>query len=344
MWKNTGGAREISPYVLELLEMKDPRIVIVETSATGQLPVFEAGSNPLQEHAITQTWPADPLGEAHRIRLLAAASEASGQAGPNSKPKLQELGEAGKSEEHQLAKRFNQEINSLVLEAQLAEEKSNEVKLPVRIPASRFKDFINDSEAVAETFRRPIPERPFEATMTGTLFHSWVEQRFGIVASTEVIDQEPEQYEGYADFSSEKLEDLQENFENSRFATLRAREIETEIQVTIEQNTFICKIDAVFDVAPDDPELPGMLIEIVDWKTGEPPKTIEEESERALQLALYRMAYSRRHNIPEDNISVCLYYVGANKVLRPKVLGAAEVIDSWKQVLARFESRETKNQ
>lgn len=344
MWKNTGGAREISPYVLELLEMKDPRIVIVETSATGQLPVFEADSNPLQEHAITQTWPADPLGEAHRIRLVAAASEASGQAGPNSKPKLQELGEAGKSEEHQLAKRFNQEINSLVLEAQLAEQKSNEVKLPVRIPASRFKDFINNSEEVAETFRRPIPERPFEATMTGTLFHSWVEQRFGLVASTEVIDQEPEQFEGYADFSSEKLEDLQENFENSRFATLRAREIETEIQVTIEQNTFICKIDAVFDVAPDDPELPGMLIEIVDWKTGEPPKTIEEESERALQLALYRMAYSRRHNIPEDKISVCLYYVGANKVLRPKVLSATEVIDSWKQVLARFESRETKNQ
>jgi len=124
---------------------------------------------------------------------------------------------------------------------------------------------------------------------------------------------------------------------------MKVREIETEIQVTIDQNTFICKIDAVFDVPENDPELPGKKIEIVDWKTGAPPATPEEEAERALQLALYRMAYAIRHNIDEESIAVCLYYVNADKIVRPKVLNSSEVIETWKKVLASFESEEPAN-
>jgi DNA helicase-2/ATP-dependent DNA helicase PcrA len=339
VWKNSGGARELSPYVLELLELADKRIV-VSGSATGQLPVFDTDTNPLEEHAITQTWPADPLGEAHRIKVVAAAEAAKKHSSKDSARELKSLGEQGETDAHKFAKRINSEIGSLVLEAQLAESRSNRVKLPVRIPASQFKDFVKSPKDVAEKFRRPLPERPFEATMTGTLFHSWVEQRFGIVATTEVIDGIAEVLEQIEDASSEKLETLQANFEKSRFASMKAREIETEIQVTIDQNTFICKIDAVFDVPENDPELPGKRIEIVDWKTGAPPDTPEEEAERALQLALYRMAYAIRHNIDEESIAVCLYYVNADKIVRPKVLNSSEVIETWKKVLASFESEE----
>ncbi len=339
VWKNSGGARAISPYVLELLDMRDSRI-LVAGAENGELPVYLSDTNPLQEHAITQTWPADPLGEAHRLKVVAAAAEAKKQTTNDSAKRLKELGEESKGESSLLARRINHEIGSLVLEAQLAESRSNRVKLPVRIPASQFKEFVKSPQDVASKFRRPLPERPFEATMTGTLFHSWVEQRFGMVATTEVIDDVAEALQQIEDEAPEKLETLQANFEKSRFATLKAREIETEIQVTIAQNTFICKIDAVFDVPENDPELPGKKIEIVDWKTGAPPATPAEEAERALQLALYRMAYSKRHNIDENLIAVCLYYVNADKIVRPQVLSSSEVIETWNAVLATFETEE----
>ena len=342
VWKNSGGARTISPYVLELLDMRDSRIQ-VRGSETGEIPVYPSDTNPLQEHAITQTWPADPLGEAHRLKVVAAADEAKKQTTKDSAKRLEQLGQESKSESSLLARRINQEISSLVLEAQLAETRSNKVKLPVRIPASQFKDFVKAPQDVAAKFRRPLPERPFEATMTGTLFHSWVEQRFGMVATTEVIDDVADALQQIEDAAPEKLETLQANFENSRFATLKAREIETEIQVTIGQNTFICKIDAVFDVPENDPDLPGKKIEIVDWKTGAPPATPGEEAERALQLALYRMAYSIRHNIDENLIAVCLYYVNADKIVRPQVLSSSEVIETWNAVLATFKNEESEN-
>ena len=224
----------------------------------------------------------------------------------------------------------------MVHEAQVLESNASRVKLPVRIPASRFKDFVKDPQAMAEKFRRPVPEKPYLATMTGTLFHTWVEQRYGLVANTEVLDSLGDLIDELEVQSPDALEALQANFDKSRWATMTAREVESEIQVTIDQNTFICKIDAVFDVAPDDRDLPGKTIEIVDWKTGVPPQGDEEIAERALQLALYRMAYSLRHGIPEDQIAVCLYYVADDVVLRPEVLTIEEVKAKWRGVLESF--------
>ena len=40
------------------------------------------------------------------------------------------------------------------------------------------------------------------------------------------------------------------------------------------------------------------FVEIIDWKTGKKPKDAKDEELRALQLALYRMAYSRFSGIP----------------------------------------------
>ena len=67
-------------------------------------------------------------------------------------------------------------------------------------------------------------------------------------------------------------------------------------------------------------------------------KTPEEIAERALQLALYRMAYARRHDIPEEQISVCLYYVAENVTLRPEVLTSDELIALWNSVLENLET------
>ncbi len=347
MWKAKGAERKPSPYLLELLETKDARIEVVQNPGSFEVPAYDSQANPLVEHALTQEWPMDPLGEAHRIKVIKAAEEARLHATAEATDKMADLAKAKSASLESLDKQqleakskeisveqLNREIDVLVDEAATLEETAHLVKLPVRIPASRFKDFVKDPKVMAEKYRRALPERPFVATVTGTLFHSWVEQRYGLVATTEIVDAHDERLREFEDLPEQLLPDLQANFEKSRWAKLTAREVETEIQVTLKSNTFICKIDAVFDVAADDQELQGKTIEIVDWKTGEPPKDDEEVADRALQLALYRMAYSKRHSIPEDEISVCLYYVAHDVVLRPDVLSIEQVQAKWDEVLA----------
>jgi DNA helicase-2/ATP-dependent DNA helicase PcrA len=331
VFKSLSTEQSPSNYLLEVVNTLDPRVKVVNGLEPFVLPDYEGMSNPLAENSLTAEWPSDPLGERHRIRVEAAAHLVS-----DAKASSESLD--AKGADLDLIRSINGDIDALINEVVVRENTAHQVRLPVRIPASRFKDFVKDAEQLAEKFRRPMPEKPYEATMTGTLFHLWVEQRFGLTANTELIDSGESGLERIDEMSPEVLEKLQTNFEASRWARARAREIETEIQVTIGENTFICKIDAVFDVGAEDSELDGALVEIVDWKTGVSPQTAEEEHERALQLALYRMAYSQRHGIDEDKISVCLYYVAENRILRPKVLNSKELIETWMRVLDTFET------
>ena len=111
---------------------------------------------------------------------------------------------------------------------------------------------------------------------------------------------------------------LQENFLRSEWASLQPIEVETEIDFADDSlladgrpHVIICKLDAVYRREDRDGR-----IEIVDWKTGRPPRTPAERQERMLQLELYRRAYARRHGVPEGEIDVALYYVADDLVLR----------------------------
>jgi DNA helicase-2/ATP-dependent DNA helicase PcrA len=104
-------------------------------------------------------------------------------------------------------------------------------------------------------------------------------------------------------------------------------EIEREIQLTIGENTFICKLDAVFETATG--------FEIVDWKTGKAPKDEADEKLKTLQLALYRLAYSRFTGIPLEKIEVSFYFVAENKEIKPTQIPAeAELLKLWSEVSA----------
>jgi DNA helicase-2/ATP-dependent DNA helicase PcrA len=119
-------------------------------------------------------------------------------------------------------------------------------------------------------YRRPLPEQPYKQTMAGTLFHAWVEQRFGVLSASDELDAIELSKDG--DQTQKTVEELREIFENSRFAKMTPHSIEAEIQVTIKGNTFICKLDAVFKT--------DCGYEIVDWKTGKPPVGDKEIAER----------------------------------------------------------------
>lgn len=87
----------------------------------------------------------------------------------------------------------------------------------------------------------------------------------------------------------------------------------------------ICKLDAVYRRADR-----GGRIEIVDWKTGKAPRTADEREERMLQLALYRLAYHRRFDVPLEEIDVALYYVADDLIIRgDRVYSEEELFQRW---------------
>ncbi|MEN9748512.1 MAG: hypothetical protein RLZZ603_1204 [Actinomycetota bacterium] len=281
--------------------------------------------NPLEQNEVTKQWPLDPLGENHGARvsqsrnLVLEALKASAVSGG-----------IGATEIDQ--------IELLLRERETRIQSKSLVPLPVRINASGFKDYLLNPEEAAERMLRPVPQKPYQATRAGTVFHSIMEQRNASLVR--LLTQDPEL--DIAD-ESERLwarelssgdlaqhqvtvEELQANFASSRWAERVAVEAETEIQLAVGSNIFVCKIDAVF--LNDD----GTL-EIVDWKTGAAPADETELFERSLQLSLYRLAFATLRNIPVEKIRASFYYVSENREVEPKeFLTLNQLRERWQNV------------
>ncbi|MGA0566522.1 ATP-dependent helicase [Rathayibacter sp. KR2-224] len=242
------------------------------------------------------------------------------------------------------AGRWAHDVRLLLAERERMLRASPEVAMPTRVPASRFKDYVDSPAQVAEELRRPMPERPYRATRLGTLFHAWVERRAGIAGGTEVIDAlvgefdddplgigaverdgdgaEPSQ--ASADrVERERLAALQRTFERSPWAHRQPIEVEREIHLPFDGHLVICKIDAVY-------ENDGRF-EIVDWKTGRPPKDAADLASKQLQLALYRLAFSRWRGIDPDLVDAAFYYVADDLVIRPtELVDEHELLRLWR--------------
>ena len=300
-----GKGKKLPDYYLEeLIHFDDSRI----KKPSNYAEVFWLKENPLDASPAQAKWPLDPIGPKYASSFARNLAEAS----------------AWVADEARMGSALRQEIELLLDERASRLRVASEVELPVRIQASRFKDFIRKTDDMAEHFRRPVPEKPYKSTMQGTLFHSWVESRFGFVGNSEEIDNADSELPEDELTSFADLEALKATFEKSRWANQQPVEVECEIQVTIGSNTFICKLDAVFKTENG--------YEIVDWKTGKPPRAGDEDDlfERSLQLSLYRMAYSRYRGIPENEIEVSLYFVNEDREIRPtRVLTEAELVELW---------------
>ncbi|MCU1474941.1 ATP-dependent DNA helicase [Amnibacterium sp.] len=270
----------------------------------------ESPSRPEGAPAERFLWPADPLGA--RRTAVEAAAEAVRSADPD---------DAG---------RWLVPVDALLAERAEQLAGGGRVPLPDRIPASRFKDFVDDPEAVLAALRRPMPERPYRATRLGTLFHAWVEDRARLAPSTELVDALLDERDGDPEVGDgvEGLEVLQERFLASPWGRLEPIEVETEIQVPFEGRVLVCKLDAVY-------RRQGR-IEIVDWKTGAPPSSAADLELKQFQLALYRFAYAEREGIDPEGIDAVFYYVAHDRIVRPERLySPAELRERWATVAGR---------
>ena len=297
--------REVSRFLQTALELE--RLEGIE------IPELASDENPLSEVQKFESWPLDPLGERHRVEVEAARDQTL-----SAIERLAEL-EAGIAE----GDRLQNEIDLLLAERTESLAQSHEVLLPVRVPASRFKDFVADLPDLLERYRRPMPQKPYKQTRNGTLFHSWVEARFGAEHMAEALDSPDNEN---LSLELEVIAELKANFEGSRWARQTPLEIEREVQLTIGENTFICKLDAVFKTENG--------VEIIDWKTGKKPKDVKDAELRSLQLSLYRLAYSRFSGIPLEKIEASFYFVADDAEVKPqRLLDEAELIALWRKTL-----------
>ncbi len=239
---------------------RSPGAYLLELQQAGLLPedafppCDEPDENPLSPESRTVIWPLDPLGVRRtRVEAAAAAVEAARERGP---------GDGGV---------YALDVDLLLAERARREAEDGLVELPARIPASRFKDFVSDPAGVAAQLRRPMPERPYRQTRLGTLFHRWVEERYGVAGgATDALDAAVAELDDPAGelLRAEALAELQATFAASEWADRAPAEVELEIHVTLAGQVVVCKLDAVYAVDDGRHE-----VQIVDWKTGKAPAT-----------------------------------------------------------------------
>ncbi|MCM6762864.1 UvrD-helicase domain-containing protein [Rathayibacter sp. ZW T2_19] len=266
---------------------------LAEAGTIPELPVEPANpENPLDRAPRTFRWPHDPLGSrGERVRAAAGRVRLA-------EPAL--LGARG------------EDVRLLLAERAVRLAGGERVELPVRIPASRFKDVVSAPEEVAAQLRRPMPERPYRQTRLGTTFHSWVENRFGIQGEAEAVDTFPDEFDDLGESTEERdrLAALVETFERSEWADRRPEAVEIEIHLQLAEHVVVCKIDAVY---PD-----GDGFQIVDWKTGRAPEDAADLELKQFQLALYRLAFAKWKGVPLERIDAVFYFVADDLVLRPE--------------------------
>jgi DNA helicase II / ATP-dependent DNA helicase PcrA len=183
-----------------------------------------------------------------------------------------------------------------------------------------------DPAELAQQVRRPMPRPPAPQAQRGTEFHRWLEQRFG---PQRLID--PGDLLGAADSDAdmdgdEVLAELRDRFEAGEWADRWPLEVEVPFETLIGDRLVRGRIDAVFADAPDG------RFDVVDWKTGRRPSSLEEERAVAVQLAAYRLAWATLAGVPVTDVRAAFYYVRDDVTVRPADLldetGLAEFMES----------------
>jgi DNA helicase-2/ATP-dependent DNA helicase PcrA len=170
-----------------------------------------------------------------------------------------------------------------------------------------------------------MPRPPAPQARRGTAFHRWLEERFG---QQRLLD--PADLLGAADEPADGGEEaelalLRERFEAGEWGSRWPVDVEVPFETLIAGRSVRGRIDAVFPAH-------GGGFDVVDWKTGQPPATAAEFRAAAVQLAAYRLAWSRLAGVPLGQVGAGFYYVRHDLTLRPADLldagGLAALIEN----------------
>ncbi|MCL2090748.1 MAG: ATP-dependent helicase [Micrococcales bacterium] len=313
-WGPTKQPRAVSPFLTELADEG-----LVEVLGWVGEP---EGDNPFTATPRTATWPADPFDpDPSDPDPSDRTSECPGPGGPHRRAAVTAAADAVLA----LLARHPQgpppvpdDPDAALVTRLLAEEAARRApvrttELPAHLAASAMVRLAADQSQFALDLRRPVPTAPSDAVRRGTSFHAWVEAYYGRATLVDVDD-----LPGADDDSvlvDATAARLRTTFLTTPWAGLSPLALEQEVETSVAGITLRARIDAVFA----DPEDPGAVV-VVDWKTGAPPTTARDRAARDVQLAVYRLAWSRRTGLPLDAVRAAFCYVATGQTVYPRRL------------------------
>ena len=329
------GRAEMSPFLAELEPLTQPAGNGRQAAALVHQLSLEEGALPDESPLTLETeeavWPYDPLegptnartGERLRITRgrRAAMEAAAGQVVGLLKTGVvlsDAVGESGVTSISRSgegapltgpAAGWAREA-ALLLERRARRSAGQEVHLPGHISASTLVDLGEDPEAVVGRLRRPVPREPGMSARKGTAFHAWVEEYFGTAGMLDLG--EAPGSDDHIDAAYD-LDDMVATFKASPWAERSPAFVEVPVETRVGDVVVRGRVDAVFRDADGGWDL-------VDWKTGRRPSAGQLKT-RAIQLAVYRLAWSRLKGVPLEDVRAAFFYVADNAVVRPHDLG-----------------------
>ncbi|MDD9205822.1 3'-5' exonuclease, partial [Georgenia sp. 10Sc9-8] len=284
----------------------------------------DGAANPALTEVVEAVWPDDPLGPRRgRLERAALAVHEAIRAEQDGRPVLPPVHQVGDP----VARRWLRDAELLLAERAERAHHEQEVDLGGHVSASGVVNLLADPRGFARDRRRPVPTEPTVVSRRGTRFHEWVEHFYGAASLLDVEELPGGLTPGeLTDLPDAELRRLQETFAASPWATRTPVAVEVDLETPVAGTHVRCRIDAVFDDEHG--------VEVVDWKTGRPPATAEEVGEREMQLALYRLAWSRTSGTPLAQIGAAFYYVGHDRTVRAGALSEDEIVERITQALA----------
>jgi len=198
------------------------------------------------------------------------------------------------------------------------------VALPARLSVSSLVSLARDPAELARQVRRPMPRPPARQARRGTAFHRWLEERYG---QQRLIDDEDlfSQLDDETGQPDTELAELRAKFERSEWADRWPVAVEVPFETVIGDRLVRGRIDAVFAGGERASRVAGAgpgaadvgRYDVVDWKTGHPPRSAAEQHAVAVQLAAYRLAWAKLAGVGVASVRAAFYYVAHDKTVRP---------------------------
>ncbi|MEU6792787.1 ATP-dependent DNA helicase [Nonomuraea wenchangensis] len=298
-WGSATKPLEPSEFLLEIRDTADRVAVWADGLAEG-------AANPLLAEPAEAVWPVTPEGLRYESVLDGARlveDVLSGALGEDD----DEDDEPVRAYEQERMRAWERDTDLLLRERERhLRRPPTIVELPAKLTVSSLVTLAADPRELARRIRRPVPVKPAPLARRGTSFHRWLETRWDqqrLIDDFELYDElEPEE-------ADVRLAELQERFERSEWADRRPVDLEIPFETMIGDRLVRGRMDAVF-ATPDGG------YEVVDWKTGQPPRGKAAKA-ASVQLAAYRMAWSHLAGVPLERVGAAFHYVRAGRTVRP---------------------------
>jgi DNA helicase-2/ATP-dependent DNA helicase PcrA len=324
-WWTEGGTSRLGPSPF-LCEVRGSGVADVTEWAPEPDPDAE---NPLLASVDEADWPRTPAGR-HYEAVREAAELVEAALGSPETPLESPLADPAESSvadpaDQALVTAWSRDADLLLAErAQRHGDGVIRVTLPARLSVSSLVSLARDPDELARQVRRPMPRPPARQARRGTAFHHWLEERYGqqrLIDDSDLFGSGPDdQANPDAD-----LAELRSGFERSPWADRWPAAVEVPFETLVGDRLVRGRIDAVFADAPEGG------YDVVDWKTGHPPRSQAEHRAVSVQLAAYRLAWSALAGVPVAQVRAAFYYVAHDQTVRPADLldeaGLAALID-----------------